>query len=57
MDSLSVDWIYAKFDVGLIVFRRLSVGLSFQCLLPSSAVNAIDFNLARGRIGASVLIW
>ena len=57
MDSLSVDWINAKFDVDLIMFRRFSVGLSFQYLLPSSEVNQIDFTLARGRIGASALIW
>lgn len=56
-EEISVDWINAKVDADLILFRRFSVGLSFQYLIPSSDVNAIDLGQARGRIGASVLIW
>ncbi len=56
-DEISVDWINAKFDADLILFKRFSVGLSFQYLIPSSDVNAIDLSRARGRIGASALIW
>ncbi len=55
--EISVDWINAKVDADLIVFKRFSVGLSFQYLIPSSDVNAIDFSQARGRIGASALVW
>lgn len=56
IDNLSVDWVNAKVDVDVLLFN-FSVGLSFQYLIPSSDVQAIDFSLARGRIGASVLIW
>ena len=57
LDNLSVDWLNAKIDADLILFRAFSVGLSFQYLVPSSDVQAIDFGLARGRIGVSFLIW
>jgi hypothetical protein len=56
-DGIAIDWVNAKVDVDLILFRRLTVGLSFQYLIPSSDVHAIDTSLGRGRIGATVLIW
>ena len=56
-DSVAIDWINAKIDVDLILLPRLTFGLSFQYLIPSSDVEAIDTSQGRGRIGATVLIW
>ncbi len=56
-DDVAINWVNAKVDVDLILFRRLTVGLSFQYLIPSSDVDAIDTSQGRGRIGATVLIW
>ncbi|TVR63171.1 MAG: hypothetical protein EA426_01005 [Spirochaetaceae bacterium] len=56
IDDLSIDWLNAKIDFDVLL-GRISAGLSFQYLVPSSAAQAIDFRRARGRIGAAVIIW
>jgi len=55
-DDLRIDWLNAKVDFD-IVLGRISGGLSFQYLVPSREAQAIDFDSARGRIGASVILW
>ena len=46
----------AKIDFDVLLFG-FSAGLSFQYLVPSSEYAAIDFTMARGWIGMSVLVW
>ncbi|GAB6089093.1 hypothetical protein [Spirochaeta dissipatitropha] len=56
VDEMTIDWLNAKFDLDLLL-GRISTGLSFQYLVPSRNDRAVDFSSARGRIGASLILW
>ena len=55
-EDLSIDWLNAKIDFDVLI-GRITVGLGFQYLVPSTEASAIDFSRARGRIGATIVLW